>query len=145
MWTVITDEKDAKIIRQLASKEHHYAVNAMWAHPELRRELLMKVQGEIENECQILCSNKKPSLFRESSPQDLIYFSENKCETELKEKAPIFHKCLQAATTCKEPRKNRSAMQTCLAYEYPGPRGFSCLFTALVLSSYAEKNQENPL
>ena len=28
---------------------------------------------------------------------------------------------------------------------YPGPRGFSCLFAALVLSSYAEKNQENPL
>ena len=26
---------------------------------------------------------------------------------------------------------------------YPGPRGFSCLFAALVLSSYAEKNQEN--
>ena len=28
---------------------------------------------------------------------------------------------------------------------YPGPRGFFCLFAALVLSSYAEKNQENPL
>ena len=28
---------------------------------------------------------------------------------------------------------------------YPRPRGFSCLFAALVLSSYAEKNQENPL
>ena len=28
---------------------------------------------------------------------------------------------------------------------YPGPRGFSCLFAALVLSSHAEKNQENPL
>ena len=27
---------------------------------------------------------------------------------------------------------------------YPGPRGFSCLFAALVLSSHAEKNQENP-
>ena len=28
---------------------------------------------------------------------------------------------------------------------YPGPRGFSCLFAALVLSSHAEKNQEKPL
>ena len=36
-------------------------------------------------------------------------------------------------------------MQTCVAYELPGPRGFSCLFAALVLSSHAEKNQENPL
>ena len=27
---------------------------------------------------------------------------------------------------------------------YPGPRGFSCFFAALVLS-HAEKNQENPL
>ena len=111
MRTVITDEKDAKIIRQLASKEHHYAVNAMWAHPELRREL-MKVQGEIENECQILCSNKNPSLFRRSSPQDLISFSENKCETELKEKAPIFHKCLQAAAICKETRKKKNGFRT---------------------------------
>ena len=51
MRTVITNEKDATIIRQLASKEHRYAVNAMWAHPELRRELLTKVRGEIENEC----------------------------------------------------------------------------------------------
>ena len=105
MRTVITDEKSATIIRQLASKEHRYAVNAMWAHPALRRELLAKVQGEIENECQRLCSNKNPSLFRRSSPKDLISFSENKCETELNEKAPIFHNCLQAATICKETRK----------------------------------------
>ena len=81
--------KDATIIRQLASKEHRYAVNAMWAHPELRRELLTKVRGEIENECQSLCSNRNPSLFRRSSPQGLISFSENKCETEFKEKAPV--------------------------------------------------------
>ena len=105
MRTVITNEKDATIIRQLASKEHRYAVNAVWAHPELRCELLTKVRGEIENECQSLCSNKNPSLFRRSSPQDLISFSENKCETELKEKAPVFHKCLQAATICRETRK----------------------------------------
>lgn len=62
--TVITDEKDATIIRQLASKEHHFAANAMWAHPELRSELLRKVHGEIESECQSSCSNKNPSLFK---------------------------------------------------------------------------------
>ena len=111
MRTVITNEKDATIIRQIASKEHRYAVNAMWAHPELRRELLTKVRGEIENECQSLCSNKNPSLFRRSSPQDLISFSENKCETELKEKAPVFHKCLQAATICRETRKKMDSGQ----------------------------------
>ena len=111
MRTVITNEKNVTIIRQLASKKHRYAVNAMWAHPELRRELLTKVRGEIENECQSLCSNKNPSLFRRSSPQDLISFSENKCETELREKAPVFHKCLQAATICRETRKKMDSGQ----------------------------------
>ena len=111
MRTVITDEKDATIIRQLAFKEHRYAVNAIWAHPELRGELLTKVRGEIENECQTLCSNKNPSLFRRSSPQDLISFSENECESELKEKAPVFHMCLQAATICRETRKKMESGQ----------------------------------
>ena len=111
MRTVITNEKDATIIRQLASKELRYAANAMWAHPELRRKLLTKVRGEIENERQSLCSNKNPSLFRRSSPQDLISFSEKKCETELKEKAPVFHKCLQAATFCRETRNKMDSGQ----------------------------------
>ena len=111
MRTVITNEKDGTIIRQLASKEHRYAVNTMWAHPELRHQLLTKVRGEIENECQSLCSNRNPSLFRRNSPQDLISFSENKCETELKEKAPLFHKCLQAATICRETRKKMDSGQ----------------------------------
>lgn len=42
----------------------------------------MKVQGEIENECQGLCSNKNFFFFRRSFFEDLIFFLENKCEIE---------------------------------------------------------------
>ena len=79
--------------------------NAVWAHPGLRSEILRKVRGEIENECHSLCSIKNPSLFRRSSPEDLISFSETKCAAELKEKAPVLHECLQAATISRESKK----------------------------------------
>lgn len=32
-------------------------------------------------------------------------FSENMCQTELEETAPVFYDCLQAATICRETRK----------------------------------------
>ena len=82
--------------------------NAVWAHPGLRSEILRKVRGEIENECHSLCSIKNPSLFRRSSPEDLISFSETKCAAELKGKAPVLHECLQAATISRESKKKWS-------------------------------------
>lgn len=65
----------------------------------------MNVCRETDNQCQGLCSNKNPSLFKRCSPQDLISFSGSKCETKRKEEPPVLHECLQAATIPRETRK----------------------------------------
>lgn len=51
-------------------------------------------------------------MFRKCAPEDIISFSEEKCETELKTKAPVFHGCMQAATVSANSKKKLEAGKT---------------------------------
>lgn len=107
MRTKIQDVVDAKLIRQIASREYKFAANALWSHPKLREEVLLKMKKEIGNECQQLCSSKNPSLLQKCQPDGLISFSDGKCEEELKNRAPIFYSCLHEVTTSKRQQRSK--------------------------------------
>jgi len=39
------------------------------------------------------------------APEDIIAFSEKKCEEELKMKAPLLHSCMHAVAVCQKRQK----------------------------------------
>ena len=108
----IVDSVDAKIIRKIALKEYQYAANAIWSHTRLRQELLVKIKKEIGDECQQLCSTKNLSILQKCSPNDLVAFSDEKCEEELKLRTPIFYSCLYEAITNKRHQRKKSMIST---------------------------------
>lgn len=98
----IANEIDAKIIRQLCYGEYGYAANAIWSKKELRSEILDKFLAEVSQECQDICSVKEPSMLRKCDPKSLSSFSAEDFATELKQRAPTFHSCLEASMTIKK-------------------------------------------
>lgn len=102
----IKNKVDAKIIRQLSNGEQKYAANAIWSKEELRKELLIKLQGEIGQECQQLCSIKSPML-RKCDPHSLSTFCDEEFEKELQLRAPVFHSCLTTAIIDNKHKKGK--------------------------------------
>jgi len=71
----------------------------------LRKEIIQKLQSEINKECHNYCSDKEPSILRKCTPEDIIAFSEKKCEEELKMKAPLLHSCMHAVAVSQKRQK----------------------------------------
>lgn len=108
----ILNSVDAKIIRKIALKEYKYAANAIWSHATLREEILVKMRKEIGVECQQLCSTKNPSILQKCNPDDLVAFSDEKCEEELKLRTPILYSCLHEAITNKRQQRRKNIVST---------------------------------
>jgi hypothetical protein len=79
--------------------------NSIWKHPFLKEEILHKVYRDINKESSSLCSDKKPSILKQTKANDLIKFSEKRCEEELAERAPMLYGCLDS---CVASTKKRS-------------------------------------
>ena len=78
MRTVIKLDLDATIVRQVARTEYRGVANSIWKHPFLKEEILHKVYRDINKESSSLCSDKKPSILKQTKANDLIKFSEKK-------------------------------------------------------------------
>lgn len=105
---VIKHDLDATIVRQVAHKEYRAVANSIWRHSFLKDEILQKVYMDINKESSSLCSDKKPSILKQTKANDLIKFSEKKCEEELAERAPTLYGCLgSCVASLKNPQKNQ--------------------------------------
>ena len=62
-----------------------------------RKLLLEKVCGSVIQECKDLCSVRKPSILRDTTPEGLKQFTESAHVTELSERAPVLYTILSSA------------------------------------------------
>ncbi|CAH3165645.1 unnamed protein product, partial [Porites lobata] len=91
------DDVDRKAIKQLVLGEYGYAVNALYSKKVVRDALLEKVCGSVIEECKDLCSVRKPSILRDTTPEGLKQFTESAHVTELSERAPVLYTILSSA------------------------------------------------
>ena len=77
--------------------EYGYAVNAIYSKKVIRDALLEKVCGSVIEECKDLCSVKKPSILRNTTPEGLKQFTESANVTELSERTPVLYTILSSA------------------------------------------------
>lgn len=88
---------DRKAIKQLVLGEYGYAVNALYSKKVVRDALLENVCGSVIEECKGLCSVRKPSILRDTTPEGLKQFTESAHVTELSERAPVLYTILSSA------------------------------------------------
>ena len=68
----------------------------------LKVKLLNKVEYEIQEECKSISSKKKPSVLSHVSPASIISLKDMDVVNELKERAPVTHRCMQAIACSKK-------------------------------------------
>ena len=61
-------------MRQVAHKEYRGVANSFWKHSFLKDDILQKVYMDINKESSSLCSDKKPSILKQTKPNDLSDF-----------------------------------------------------------------------
>lgn len=100
-----TKDKERKLPEDLESLgkmlvrgTYKQIANAAWKSPCLKQELTVLILKEVEKESTGLCSKKRPSCLRMTDEASMLSFSMEKFEEELKERAPLFHSILSAAS-----------------------------------------------
>jgi hypothetical protein len=73
-------------------------LHAAWTNNHIKRSLIELMIKDVEKEATKLCSKKNPSILRTTDKQSMLSFSMEKVSDEIKERAPIFHSVLSAAS-----------------------------------------------
>lgn len=96
------DKTRSSIIKSVVSGKYDTLVNAVWASQILKVKVLNKVEYEIQEECKSISSKKKPSVLSHVSPASIISLKDMDVVNELKERAPVTHRCMQAIACSKK-------------------------------------------
>ncbi len=72
--------------------------HAAWTNHSIKSSLTELMLKDIEKEATKLCSKKNPSILRTTDKQSMLSFSMEKVSDEIKERAPLFHSVLSAAS-----------------------------------------------
>lgn len=83
--------------------------NAAWRNLQLKKHLQLLVLKEIDRECSCLCSKKNPSRLRSPSKENMLNFSMEGLNNELKERAPLTFSVLVATSV--NPRSKAKAQK----------------------------------
>ena len=102
---VIKKDLDATIIRYVANEEYHGVANSIWKHSILKSQLIQKVYVDIDKESSSLCSEKAPSILRQTKGGDLIKFSEQMLKEEMESRAPTLYGCLCSSASSTKTKK----------------------------------------
>ena len=86
------------LAKMLIRGTYKQIANAAWKNVKLRKEFEKIMEKEINKECTQLCSKKEPSCLRLTSKENMLLFTLEKFSSELKERAPLFHSLLAAAS-----------------------------------------------
>lgn len=73
--------------------------HAAWRNIQLKKQLQLLMLKQINTECSHLCSKKNPSCLRSPSKENILKFSMEGLNKELKERAPLTFATLVAAST----------------------------------------------
>ncbi|CAB4040514.1 Hypothetical predicted protein [Paramuricea clavata] len=73
-------------------------VHAAWTNNHIKSSLIELMIKDVEKDSTKLCSKKNPSILRTTDKQCMLSFSMEKVSDEIKERAPIFHSVLSAAS-----------------------------------------------
>ena len=85
----------AKVIVRGTYKE---IAEAVWKHEKIKPFVVERIQKEVDKQCCLMCSSKKPSLLRQTSKDKMLQFSFEELESELKLRAPIFFGIIKSAS-----------------------------------------------
>ena len=85
----------AKVIVRGAYKE---IAAAVWKHEKIKPFVIERIQKEVDEECYLMCSSKKPSLLRQTPKDKMMQFSFEDLENEMKLRAPIFLGIIKSAS-----------------------------------------------
>jgi hypothetical protein len=72
--------------------------HAAWTNNHIKSSLIELMIKDVEKEATKLCSKKNSSILRTMDKQSMLSFSMEKVSDEIKERAPIFHSVLSAAS-----------------------------------------------
>ena len=72
--------------------------HAAWKNPYIKSNLTELMLKDVEKEATQLCSRKNPSCLRTTDKQSMLSFSMEKVSDEIKERAPLLHSVLSAAS-----------------------------------------------
>jgi hypothetical protein len=70
---------------------------AAWRCQRVREQIVILFLREIDRECSNVCSRKNPSILRRTSKEDIVEFSLNKLDCELKTRTPLLRSVLKVA------------------------------------------------
>ena len=127
----VVDENLHKVVQAIADCDCPSVAEAVMAEPSLRREVLIRLAGMLDDECNNMCRTTTPlSLFRRFPLFDRESFSYSNCITELQTKCPTLYQLLWTVVT-KSDRRNTVK---CASQHYPG----ICMAVALIMK---ERNQ----
>ena len=77
--------------------EPDYVVNAVMVSDKMKKSATELLARNVEDECKSLCSDKRPSILRYTAPERILQLSDGTIQKELQDRAPTFHRFLQAA------------------------------------------------
>ena len=84
--------------KMLVRGTYRQIANAAWKNPSINKHLRELVVKGIEKEATKVCSKKKPSCLRTTDKESLLSFTMEKVSIEIKERAPLLHSVLSAAS-----------------------------------------------
>ena len=84
--------------KMLLSGTYKQIAHAAWTNHSIKSSLTELMLKDIEKEATKLCSKKNPSILRTTDKQSMLSFSMEKVSDEIKERAPLFHSVLSAAS-----------------------------------------------
>ena len=86
-----------QICKKLIRGRYDNLAAAVWKHDELRKHIIKLFLKELNSECEKICQMKEPSILRKTSKNDMMKFSYNEFEKEMKERIPLFRQVLMTA------------------------------------------------
>ncbi|XP_028410550.1 uncharacterized protein LOC114533248 [Dendronephthya gigantea] len=95
--------------KMLVRGTYKQIARAAWKSASLKKQLQLLVLKEVDRECTNLCSKKNPSCLRSPTKEDMLKFSIEGLNKELKERAPLAFSVLVAASVNTRSRSKKNA------------------------------------
>ena len=93
--------------KMLVRGTYKQIANAAWKNPSIKSQLTDLMLKDIGKEATQLCSKKNPSCLMSTDKQSMLSFSMEKVSDEIKERAPLLHSALSAASINRSSRATK--------------------------------------
>ncbi len=87
--------------KMLCRETYTQIARAAWRCQRVREQVVVLFLKDIDRECSNICSKKNPSILRRTSKEDIVEFSLNKLDCELKKRTPLLRSVLKVQSVTK--------------------------------------------